>query len=460
MKLTEYMTKVIAVFDIGKTNKKILLFDQNLQMVFQHEERFPTITDDDGFECDDIGLIEKWVVSTLNEIAADPKYVLTAVNFSTYGATLVFLDREGKRITPLFNYLKAIPENVQNTLFEKYEGKMEFCRKTASPALGMLLNTGIQILWLKNEKPETYLKVDSILNFPQYLSFLFTKKKVAESTYLGCHTFLWDFDQNCYHRWLEDENINLPVPIQSDSTFEVKIGKSKVEVGVGIHDSSASLVPYLLGIKEKFVLLSTGTWCVSMNPFNETPLTAGELANNCLKYLSAYQKPVKSTMYFMGHIHDVNVEHLQSHFKKEKKAYQQVELDFQLSKKIFSKKQKIFFNEKYADNYVDLNVDLSQFGSFEMAYHQFMHDLTLECVRCLSITLPENDDIESLIVTGGFARNRIFIQYLTLLFPYKKVFTSEIDNASALGAAMVCSAKLITQNKVEIDLGLKKWNDR
>ena len=51
------MKNVIAVFDIGKTNKKVILFDQNLKVVFEHEERFPTTTDEDGIECDDIDLI-------------------------------------------------------------------------------------------------------------------------------------------------------------------------------------------------------------------------------------------------------------------------------------------------------------------------------------------------------------------------------------------------------------------
>ena len=41
--------KVILVFDIGKTNKKVILFDQHLQMVSEEEDKFEEITDDDGF---------------------------------------------------------------------------------------------------------------------------------------------------------------------------------------------------------------------------------------------------------------------------------------------------------------------------------------------------------------------------------------------------------------------------
>ena len=43
------MKEVIAIFDIGKTNKKLLLFDQSFQLVSQEEQHFDEIADEDGF---------------------------------------------------------------------------------------------------------------------------------------------------------------------------------------------------------------------------------------------------------------------------------------------------------------------------------------------------------------------------------------------------------------------------
>ena len=79
------------------------------------------------------------------------KYDLKAVNFTTYGATLVYLDEDGKRLTPVYNYLKPIDEKIPESLYKRYGGRDEFCRRTASPALGML-NSGLQPLWLKVRK--------------------------------------------------------------------------------------------------------------------------------------------------------------------------------------------------------------------------------------------------------------------------------------------------------------------
>ena len=49
--------KVIAVFDIGKTNKKIILFNYDLKLVSETEQRFSEIKDDDGFASEDIELL-------------------------------------------------------------------------------------------------------------------------------------------------------------------------------------------------------------------------------------------------------------------------------------------------------------------------------------------------------------------------------------------------------------------
>ena len=83
-------SEVTAVFDIGKTNKKILLFDDQLKVVFQKEEKFQTIKDDDDFECDDIKLIELWIVSTLLDLIAGNEFDVKTVNLLHMEHPLLF----------------------------------------------------------------------------------------------------------------------------------------------------------------------------------------------------------------------------------------------------------------------------------------------------------------------------------------------------------------------------------
>ncbi|NJM15430.1 MAG: hypothetical protein HC896_08695 [Bacteroidales bacterium] len=174
---------------LEKPIKKVLVFNNRLEIVYQKEHVFATTLDEDGFECDDLGLIEDWVLLSIKELIVDFHFNIVAVNFTTYGASMLFLDKHGHCLTPLYNYLKPVPASVEDKLFYNYGGKEEFCRKTASPALGLLLNAGIQILWLKEMQPKLYGKVKHMLHFPQYLSYLYTKRFVSEPTSIGCHTF-------------------------------------------------------------------------------------------------------------------------------------------------------------------------------------------------------------------------------------------------------------------------------
>ena len=433
------MTEVIAVFDIGKTNKKILLFDNQFKIVHQHEGKFPVVKDDDGFECDDIELITDWIRKSLEDLIANDQYNLVGVNFTTYGASLMFLDKEGKRLTPVYNYLKEISPAVQEELFEEYGGQHEFCRKTASPALGLLLNSGIQILWLKKEKPEKYDLARSILHFPQYLSYSLTKEIVSEPTSIGCHTFMWDFDQMKYHRWLNDKGIQLPDPVTNDTTFTVNVSGKELQVGTGIHDSSASLVPYLKGSTKNFILVSTGTWCINMNPFNMEPLTAEQLDQDCLCFLTPNKEQVKSSRLFMGHFHEVWAEKLAKYFKVPDDNFKTIGYDKRLIDSLQSRFGKsVYFPEGKESFEQGLEeVDPGIFENYHEAYTKLMIDLTALCVTSIQLVIPANDETEILYVTGGFARNPIFIALLKSGIPGKKVLISEIDNASALGTALV-----------------------
>jgi sugar (pentulose or hexulose) kinase len=442
--------RVIAVFDIGKTNKKIILFNDKMKVVHEAEQKFSEIKDDDGFDCDDVELIEKWIKSSILKFVKSDKYDLTDINITTYGATIVCLDKDGKRITPAYNYLKPVDERIPESIYKRYGGRDEFCRRTASPALGML-NSGIQLLWLKKDKPELYARIKHVLHFPQYLSYTLTGRIYSEHTSIGCHTALWDFDNMGYHQWTNNLELVLPDPVPLETSTEIEIEGKKLRVGIGIHDSSSSLAPYFSESKGKFLLLSTGTWCISMNPFNNEKLTTEQLDRDCLCYMSINRKPVKSSRLFLGHMHDTAVGIITEHFEKPEDYYKDVKFDKNLSvslKEKFSDRN-VFFQEDPLSREFRERIDMYQFRSYEMAYHQLMNELGYLTIESIKLILPEKNDIVNIYITGGFSKNEHFLNLIKNYFPKKNVYTSEISNAAALGAALVISGL-----KPEVNLGL------
>ncbi|MGW8314810.1 MAG: FGGY-family carbohydrate kinase [Bacteroidales bacterium] len=445
-------SEVVIIFDIGKTNKKILLFDRKLHILHEEEIVFEEIPDDDGFQGDDIESLEEWILQGCQRFLSDPDYVVRGINFTTYGATLMYLDQEGKRLTPVYNYLKPMPEGIVEPVYERFGGEEEFCRKTASPALGML-NAGFQALWLKENKPELFGKVKTILHFPQYLSYLLTGKVASEHTSIGCHTALWDFDLMQYHPWTALLEISLPHPIPVEITYPSGMFDPPVPVGIGIHDSSSSLVPYFMHSPEPFILVSTGTWCISMNPFNKEPLTTEQLRKDCLSYMSVQQNPVKSSRLFMGKIHDVNVEGLSQHFGVDSGLYKQISLDASLLKSLQERNRgRVFFRNGIPVELLDETPDLSAFGDFGEAYHQLMVDLTDLTVEAIRLIIPENDTAQKIYISGGFSKNPIFLHLIEVAFPDKRIITSEVANGTSLGAALVLWKGIDPEFRPEVSL--------
>ncbi len=448
--------EVVLIFDIGKTNKKILLFDRELKIIHEEETFFKEIPDDDGFKGDDIESLEKWIKEACSTFLKDERFVLRGINFTTYGASLMYLNDTGKRLTPVYNYLKPMPGGVVEPLYDAFGGEAEFCRNTASPALGML-NSGFQALWLKKLKPEIFRQVKTILHFPQYLSHLLSGEVSSEHTSIGCHTGLWDFDYMSYHPWTRQLGATLPEPEAVETSYPSTLFDKSVPVGIGIHDSSSSLVPYFMNSQDEFILVSTGTWCISMNPFNSDPLSAQELKKDCLSYMSIQQKPVKSSRLFLGHIHNVNVEHLNKLFGVDDSAFRTVALNEAMIRALIrkSKGKRVFFYEGIPEDYVDQSIGKEHFSSFEEAYHQLVMDLVCLTKESIDLISAKEDNTRNIYISGGFSKNPIFLMLIASHFLDKHVFTSEVANATSLGAALVLWKGIDTRFNPAIDLGLK-----
>jgi sugar (pentulose or hexulose) kinase len=444
--------EVVLIFDIGKTNKKILLFDRHLKILYEEETVFEEIADDDGFEGDDIAKLEGWILESCNRFLNDERYEIKGINFTTYGATLIYLDDRGERITPVYNYLKPMPEGIVEKVFERYGGEEEFCRRTASPALGML-NSGFQALWLKQKKPDLFGKVHTILHFPQYLAYLLTGAIASEHTSIGCHTSLWDFDRMQYHPWTEQLGDTLPDPVPVETTFPARVFRNNVPVGIGIHDSSSSLVPYFMSSNEPFILVSTGTWCISMNPFNKEPLTTDQLRKDCLSYMSIQRQPVKSSRLFLGRMHDVNVERISERFGVDQNAYKNVELNPAMLNELRERDRgKVFFRNGIPADLLDEAVDIAAFRNFEEAYHRLMIDLATLTYEAISLIIPEDDRTRKMYISGGFSKNPLFLHLISGYFPEKLIITSEVANGTSLGAALVIWKAVYPEFKPVVDL--------
>jgi len=425
---------VIAIFDVGKTNKKLFLFDESYHIVYERSARFIETVDEDGDSCENLESLRRSVFDSLSEIFRLNEFKVKAVNFSAYGASFVYVGGDGEPLTPLYSYLKAYPEKLSDYLYENYGGKEGFSIATASPILGSL-NSGLQLFRLKQEKPAIFKKLKYALHLPQYLSFLISGKACSDLTSIGCHTALWDFERNDYHTWVKQGALaeKLPPIVPSNKILPAIFGGAKYKVGIGLHDSSAALIPYLVSFKEPFILISTGTWCISLNLFNQSPLTADELKMDCLCYLQYQGKPVKASRLFSGFEHGQQVKRIADHFSIDSTSFHNMAFDADVIvhlKKTITQPETTNINAS-----AFISRDLAVFKNDAEAYHQLILDIIQLQVTSTQLVLMDTP-VKRIFVDGGFSKNSIYMNLLASSFPNLEVFAASMAQATAIGAAL------------------------
>jgi L-fuculokinase len=450
------MVKVNAVFDIGKTNKKFFLFDDDYNEVHREYVNLPLTVDEDGFETEDLEALRHWMKDTFDTVLEKAEFDVKTLNFSSYGASLVHLDYQGKPLTPLYNYTKHMPTEVTDAFHKKYGDPLTIAAQTASPTAGML-NSGLHLYWLKYTKPKVFAQIKYSLHLPQYLSYLFTGIPVSEYTSIGCHTSLWDYEAEDYHSWVHSEGLDriLPPIVPTSASINTTYKDKKIKIGVGIHDSSSALLPYILSKKKPFLLLSTGTWSIALNPYNSETLSREDIANNSLNYLRIDGRRVKASRFFMGNEYRLQVEKLTEYYKKEYGYHRGVRFDQNLYLKLMEKPAMYFKFEGIALQRLPQETELEPFNTFEEAYHQLMIELMELQIDTINNAIG-NSEIKTIYIDGGFTDNDVFMKLMSHHFSSFKVLSTQSPLGSALGAAMVLSGKQVTSKFLKENYRMKK----
>ncbi len=448
---------VIAVFDVGKTNKKLFLFDEQYSIVYEQSHQFEETRDDDGDPCENLEKLTSWGRRSFNDLSQLQDFDIRAINFTAYGASFVHVDEAGIPILPLFNYLKPYPEDLKTAFFAKYGGEEAMAMETASPVLDSL-NSGLQLYRLQREGKFEGKKSFS-LHLPQYMSFLISGKMYSDITSIGCHTMLWHFRSSSYHPWVHEEKIahRLPPVFPSDGVLPSRAHSRDFNVGAGLHDSSAALIPYLSSFHQPFILISTGTWCISLNPFNETPLTPEQLRQDCLAFLSYLGRPVKASRLFAGYEHEEQIKRLSAKFQKHPSFFETVQFNRRFVEVLQRRNDDKEGLGRFPGPSVFRLRDLGGFNNYEEAYHRLIMDIMRQQVMSTRLVM-EGQPVKRIFVDGGFGRNSVYMNLLADGFPGVEVFAATVPQATAMGAGLAVHAHWNQQDLPSDLIALKYYS--
>ncbi len=446
------MEGVIGVFDIGKSNKKFLIFSEDLKPIHSDFIRIDEVKINELL-CDDAESIVSWMKTKFAE--ATRRWRIKALAITTFGATIANL-KNGVLRLPVISYNQEIDRRIRGDFYSEFGSPLELYMTTGTPPYGQLLNVGMQIYWIREKFPKAFDEINEILFLPQYLTYELTGFKASEITSVGCHTYLYDIRRGGWSKVAESLEVDTRSPEMVDvwsSIGEFTIEGSRLLVTSGIHDSNACLLPYIAR-GEEFLLASTGTWCVFMYPGGAFKPREEDLYRDVLYYMDAYGRPVRSSRFKGGFEYDYYTAIIRDRFSVNT---ENIDLDVSLLNDILKRKEDFITpglvkgSGQFQNSKAKIIGKAFTKGAKE-AYHLLNLYLAIESYVAINL-ITEGRNI-NIVVQGGFARNNIYLAVLSALFPDSEVLKATFPEATGLGAALCARSALdgVKPNELKADL--------
>src|SRR3984957_1221254 len=260
------MGEAVAVLDVGKTNVKVALFDEGRLL---WERSTPNkVQPGPPYPYEDVDTAWSFALVALSE--ASREHHISAIVPTAHGAAGALIG-ETDLAAPVMDYEFADVEEIEPA----YAKLRPPFSESLSPKVPAGLNLGRQVAYQKWRCPELFARAKRFVAYPQYWAWRLCGFAAAEVTSLGSHTDLWAPREGHVSSLVDALGLAGLIPplrrafdrlgaITSDVAAATGLSPD-TGVFCGIHDSNASLLPYLVSRQAPFTVLSTGTWVILMS---------------------------------------------------------------------------------------------------------------------------------------------------------------------------------------------------
>jgi len=489
------MEQVVAVLDIGKTNKKVAIFDERMEMRDTRRRKIEPITVD-GLRVEDVETIESWFLEQLRDLSAT--WHIRAISIATHGAAVVCAGADGKPSVPPVDYTQEVDAGVRERFFAEMGSPEELQQVTATTEIQPLINVGKMLFFLRERYPDRFAATRHVLLYPQYFAYRLTGVATADITYTGCHTYLWDHRKNDWSHVVDRLGIRGALPDKPVAPATV-IGTISPEVAeatglgtdtivtAGIHDSNSSLIPYLITRDSDFVLNSTGTWCVAMRPAEAVSFSPDEIGKMVFFNTGYDGRPVKTSILMGGLEYETYQTILaERHGRSDEPALQTALLEeLAGAADAFVLPSVVKGSGQFPDSEArvvekggslggagagagsdggdggagaDAGADTDSFRSiplkdildgttFPRSFDDYeralvLVDLSVAIQSVIALQRVGMEEGTEIFIEGGFRNNTTYLAILSALLPKNPIFLTSVAEATAFGAALCGRAAL------------------
>ena len=259
----------VAVFDVGKTNVKLIVFDRDGKIVAERSQPNAPLPPDERWPYLRLDTERAWrfLLASLKDLGAMTP--IGAISVSAHGGSGVLVAEDGDALPAMDFEFEGFA-----SVDADYDALRPPFEEGFSPRLPRGLNVGRQVFYLERTFPEDFARARAILGYAQYWSWRLSGVLALECTAMGAHTDLW----RPYERRLSSlveragwTRLFPPLrkawetlgPLRPEAAEATGLSPS-VRVVCGAHDSNAALVPLIASRRDPFTVVSTGTWVIIM----------------------------------------------------------------------------------------------------------------------------------------------------------------------------------------------------
>lgn len=420
------MSPSVAVFDVGKTNIKVVVFDRSGEVLAERSRLNAPLAADPTWPYLRLDTEDAWsfLVGAMKELGA--RHSVEAIVATTHGCAGVLIGADDAVLPPLDYEFDGF-----GTLDAAYDAARPHFEESLSPNLPRGLNLGRQIFYLERRYPAQFERATAFLTYPQYFAWRLSGVMASEATALGAHTDLWSPAQGDLSRMVDVlgwRRLFPPIRKAWDvlGTLKPELAAATglspdVRIICGAHDSNASLVPHLLSRREPFTVISTGTWVIIMAVGGKGRLDpeADMLAN-----VSVLREPVPTARFMGGREFSVLAGNAPVDADEDDVA--RVIASGVLALPAFSDQGGPFAAKKGVLQ-----------GEEPTTLQARAALATLYCALMTAHMLRRLDAPGDLIVEGGFARSPAFAAVLARLMSGRRVLIAPTSAGASAGAAML-----------------------
>lgn len=443
---------VIAVLDVGKTNKKLSIYNRRFQILDEARITFDPVIFQE-WETEPVNKLLIWMKAALKKFSI--RFHIRAISITTHGAACATLDAEGQLTHPVVSYTCPRGANIQYLFYKTFGLPESLQRSTCSADIGFA-NIAKILFQLKTLRPQAWAKTTRALFYPQYIGYEICGGMAMEPTYMGCHTYLWNYDENEWSHVAKQIGVDQLFPEKMNRAWDC-LGRVKPNwaqecglpadclVTVGIHDSNASLLPYLAKNLANYILNSTGSWCVGMKPSTAHDFANDEIGTKTFYNLDALGRPVKTSIFCGG------MEYEQfSRFTYQKNLDSLESLqDVVKSNDLFiipgvlpggcafpTTRPRVISKGQTRDLEELKKTGEKPFSTLSQQYFAALNLSLAFQTRSMLMRCGLTRDT-TVFIEGGFSHNKAYCSALATLCPECTIRTSTLKEATSLGAAML-----------------------